>query len=994
MHPITNLSVDVTSQMNNTNFILSDSSSGNTSYYSIDDYNKFSTSKNHISLISLNINSLKQHVNEFVVFLSTFKKQPNIIILSEIRKNVEEILNFNFPNYTYYIDYPDHNKCGGIAILVSKCIAHNIRNDLKINNDQIENQVIELRTSNNKIMYVSGIYKHPKLNINNFASVVKSHIKKVPNNCDLILAGDFNIDMNASYANVSIRNYINLLKSLNMTQLINAPTRITASSRTLIDHIYIRHNSTTCKLTSGSFIHQISDHLCTFININLSPLYDYKNRPKVRIFSQRNIECFKNSLKNTAHVFNQNISKNSNEIWELCINFIKKQFELAFPLKSISRSKIKHKPWITKAIIKSTKTKERLYKIWTSSSTAYNERQYKNYKNKLNSIINKAKTNYYNNIFTSDKSNKKLWEEINSLLNNNENSKHIESIIVNNDTITDSKTIANEFNNFFSTIGEKLNTTFNSSQNDFTKYMPEKLNSTIRLQPATVSEISKIIYSLSNKSSCGLDNISQKLLKLVNLEITTTLTDLINKSISERVYPSCLKTAKIIPLFKNGNKLDCNNYRPISLLSTFNKIFETKIKNDLSKFIEENNVLYINQFGFRKYHSTIDALIKTHDYIIDETRKKHKVIGIFIDLKKAFDTIDNTILIEKLKYYGIDGPFNDLLKSYVDNRKCFTEINGCISDSKTIKYGVAQGSVLGPLLFSLYINDIKQISRDKETNLFADDTNIFCADSTYAKTLLKCNEALNDCYLWMKANRLTINLDKTHFVDFSRNKKNEIIPDKVIMLNNIKINEKDHTKYLGLILQNDLKWIKHISLIINKINSRIPLYYQIRDILSDNKKILIYKSLSMSVINYGIELYAKRDSVWVKLLQKCQNRILKILFNKTRLTRTNIIHQDNKVLKITDLAKLRSLLISHRVIYNSQSLNITYASMRINTNTVRPLRNTTNLVITTNSYSYKNKITENAAINWNSLSNNNKIIKNRQAFKEKITSDILMSYNL
>lgn len=169
----------------------------------------------------------------------------------------------------------------------------------------------------------------------------------------------------------------------------------------------------------------------------------------------------------------------------------------------------------------------------------------------------------------------------------------------------------------------------------------------IRLSEIVENDISKIIQKLPNKISAGDDQISQKMLKTISTSITPIITRLINNSIREKKYPDSLKLTKIIPLYKSGDKKECSNYRPISLLSSFNKIFEKVMFNQLSTYIDRYKILFINQFGFRKFHSTIDALINTYDYILTQRRCKKKVIGIFLDLKKAFDSIDTDIFIKK-----------------------------------------------------------------------------------------------------------------------------------------------------------------------------------------------------------------------------------------------------------------------------------------------------------------------------------------------------------
>ena len=238
--------------------------------------------------------------------------------------------------------------------------------------------------------------------------------------------------------------------------------------------------------------------------------------------------------------------------------------------------------------------------------------------------------------------------------------------------------------------------------------------------------------------------------------------------------------------------------------------------------------MYEKQYGFRKYHSTIDALINTYDFLIEQNRNKNKVIGIFIDLQKAFDSIDNSILIKKLSYYGINGPYNRLISSYVANRSVYTQIKQVESKQNPIKYGVPQGSVLGPLLFNLYINDIKTFSSNYELDLFADDTCLFVSGKTYSIIERKSSDILKELSSWLKNNRLTLNVNKTHFIDFSKNKSNETL---TLKLNNDQITQVKETKYLGLIIQENLKWDSQIKNIITKLNSQISLYRTLRSII-------------------------------------------------------------------------------------------------------------------------------------------------------------------
>jgi len=268
-----------------------------------------------------------------------------------------------------------------------------------------------------------------------------------------------------------------------------------------------------------------------------------------------------------------------------------------------------------------------------------------------------------------------------------------------------------------------------STTSNYEDTMPEILNNSILLRKTTEDEVKKIILNLKDKCSSGHDNISPKLLKQCAKELTPLITLLINKAITEQIYPDVLKIAKVLPIYKSGDKSNLANYRPISILPTINKIFEKILHLQLIDHIETNNIMFCHQYGFRKFHNTTHALISSYDYIIDHITNNDIVLGLFIDLRKAFDSINHNILIKNLTYYGVNGPFNNMIANYLKGRQIFTQCDTNRSKLLPITYGVPQGSVLGPLLFIIYINDIQHMCK-LDLKLFADDTNMFihCKD--------------------------------------------------------------------------------------------------------------------------------------------------------------------------------------------------------------------------------------------------------------------------
>ena len=283
----------------------------------------------------------------------------------------------------------------------------------------------------------------------------------------------------------------------------------------------------------------------------------------------------------------------------------------------------------------------------------------------------------------------------------------------------------------------------------------------------------KAIDYIENKSSSGHDGISNILLKYVKLEISKPLTPIINQMITTRIFPDSLKIAKIIPIYKKGEPTDLSNYKPISLLTTISKIFERVIYTQLQEYLNRNNLLAEQQYGFHPNHSTEYAAVKLVDYISNKM-DDHKIPGtIFIDLSKAFDALSYDILLYKLKFYEISGVEYKLLSSYLSNRKQYVMFNNKNSEFTEIRTGVPQGSILGPLLFSIYINDLITVSNKLNFIIYADDTTIYFDLEDFEKDNFEhqINDELKRVNIWLKLNKLTLNTTKTKSMVFYRKQK-------------------------------------------------------------------------------------------------------------------------------------------------------------------------------------------------------------------------------
>ena len=323
-------------------------------------------------------------------------------------------------------------------------------------------------------------------------------------------------------------------------------------------------------------------------------------------------------------------------------------------------------------------------------------------------------------------------------------------------------------------------------------------------------EIEKIIKSLKTKDSSGYEEITTRILKLSAPYISSPFTYICNKILSDGIYPDRLKYAVVKPIYKKGDEQDISNYRPISLLTSFSKVVEELIHARLQSHIITNDILCRDQYGFRSKYSTEQATFTLINNIQTAMNENQKVGGIFCDIRKAFDCVNHTILLDKLDFYGIKGKFKNLLKSYLTGRYqkviiARSNLNSNSSEWEGINSGVPQGSVLGPLLFLLYINDLPSvIPKPNRVVLFADDTSILINDPNLQNLNITANQLFYDVNLWFNSNLLTLNYNKTHYVEYRT--KNYYQTTTNIQYEGNTIPNHNSTKFLGIIMDETLTW--------------------------------------------------------------------------------------------------------------------------------------------------------------------------------------------
>ena len=398
-------------------------------------------------------------------------------------------------------------------------------------------------------------------------------------------------------------------------------------------------------------------------------------------------------------------------------------------------------------------------------------------------------------------------EGIKSIININSTVKsHPNSLLVNKELISDPKQVSNTFNQYFSTIASDLQGKIHHQGQDFKSYLNNRNEHSFFIRPTNSNEVLKIINTISINKATGPHSIPTDILHLIKSNISEPLAQIINLSFNTGVFIENLKTSKTIPIFKDkGSDLLCNNYRPISLLSNINKIFEKLMHTRLYNFLSKHDCIYESQFGFRKKHSTNHALLALTEEIRKSLDNNLFAVGIFIDLQKAFDTVDHYILLRKLEHYGVRGVENDWFKSYLMNRKQYVTINGIDSNLENMKFGVPQGSVLGPLLFLIYINDLHSSITYSNTRHFADDTNLLISNNSLKQLKKRLNLDLRKLVNWLKANKISLNASKTEMLIF-RHPNKKLNYDLKIKLDGKKICPSKYVKYLGILIDQHLNW--------------------------------------------------------------------------------------------------------------------------------------------------------------------------------------------
>ena len=482
---------------------------------------------------------------------------------------------------------------------------------------------------------------------------------------------------------------------------------------------------------------------------------------------------------------------------------------------------------------------------------------------------------------------------------------------INNKSTSDLKIICNSFNDYFVGIADNIlkNRKYNGNK-PYTDYLNNYNPKTFAYQLSDSNEVITIINQLNISKTSGPNSIPTKILQMISNDISIPLSKIYNIAVTKGSHPDKLKLVNVIPIFKKGSRLSVDNYRPISLLSNLNKIFEKIIYKRVNNFIEKHDLLYSLQYGFRSNHSTIHALINITEKIRFALDQRKVCCGIFVDLQKAFDTVNHEILLCKLNYYGFRGIINDWFRSYLYERKQKVCINGFESETKILHHGVPQGSVLGPILFLLYINDLYKCINYSTTYHFADDTNLLNISDNYKILQKNVNKDLNSLNNWLLSNKISLNKDKTELV-FFRKVRSKLPLNIKIKMNGKRLTHSKKVKYLGIYIDETLMGRAHCEELIKKLARANGILAKARHFVPLELLKNIYFATFSSNLYYGSQIWGQSLHAVTDNISLLQKKAVRILTFSEFHDHSEPLFKNLKILKVKDNIFLQNCLFVH-----------------------------------------------------------------------------------
>lgn len=847
-------------------------------------------------IVYFNCQGYLNNKDNILVLINEWK--PIIIFVSETHVS-DDIENSELSVNGYKIEQcvTNNRRTGGVMALMRHDVKYKVK-AIECVQNYVWMLAIEMFLSG--IKYLCSVMYHPP-NAENaqFVEYFSNYLDQVCECGEInIIMGDFNFDL-LKYSFYGEK----LLKSAYLngfSQIVKSPTRITDKSQTLIDYIITNDKHLPYKV---HLTPKISDH-----NI-LSMQIGNKNKNILETFHARswksyNPDAFKDYLVRTS--WNDGRVSDVNVLADSFINQISDILSQMSPkVKICIQQKYQDKKWITPEIKNMMNNRDILYKRCVQERNNDLWNQYKRKRNEIVSCIRFEKDKHFKEVIDGHKTNsRELWKNLKTLLPN-KNSTPPDEINFEQQIVANELCIANKFNNYFvNSINSIVDNIPKLPILDETTVTIKKYGEFRQFRTLSMQDMKKFLRNLKNVGGgeCG---ISKAVLSDACAVVGNRLLDIINTSLSKGVFPESWKVSVVIPVQKVANTKLSTEFRPINTVPVYEKLLEQVVKQQLQDFCDANSVLVKNQSGFRADHSCESVVVSICDDFLRALDGNNLVLAVFLDFKRAFETIDRVSLLKKLNSMGIGETVYKWFKSYLTNRKQKTKFKNSLSDCVSVDHGVPQGTVLGPLLFILYINDIVNVVSRCKVVLFADDTMIYIVGRDLKEMQEAINLDLSGIFDWLCKNNLCVNTMKSKFCLFGKKHKlNTIhIDDLNIYINNERLTHEKEIKYLGVIFDSNLTFHAHADYIMNKFSKKISFIYRIGKNLSLDTKHLLYNSIAAPHLEFCSTLLFNLPSVKTKRIQIIQNRAMRTILKcdrytpvQTMLNVLNILSVKQKVL--------------------------------------------------------------------------------------------------
>lgn len=857
-----------------------------------------------LTILSININRVANKLSLLELFINSFsqlEKSVDIIFLSETFLKSNETQFFNLNGYHAYHFTRESRMGGGIVFYVRTGIKVNHKFQ-KIAAREVQILVLHLNDLN---LNICGVYRppsSPNSNMREFLDLMDETLEKHKN---MICVGDMNIDL-LGYESEELKT---LIKCNNFSILNKIEksffTRRSTYSNSIIDHCYTDLTN-NFMLQLGDTV--LSDHKFMFVLVdNVKKLLPIHPKTKKFINYEKIANCLKKNFPVSKFTDFENFSCTLNNLVAQETKIIKKKPSSYFK-----------KPWATNELKDLCKRKRKFFKLMKAfPKNEYFRSKFLEIKKNVNIEVNKSRKVYYTELYGKNIGNKaETWRITKEIMTNKSpTNEHCDvELRVHGHLLTDQEKVANEINKFFTLVGscsandeETLNFEFESRP-----VLVEKMEI---FHPTCPVEIGEIIQALKNTKSMGCDEIPVTFLKNNKFFFSNLLSSFINTSFEQGKFPDSLKLARVTPLFKGGDPMDVGNYRPISVLPIFSKVFETVMKRRLLKHLKTNEIIHPHQYGFMENSCTTSAASCLVNEVVDGINKKLKTACVFVDVKKAFDCLNFEILGQKLFKIGIEGKALELLQSYFVNRRQLVVLNGIESETRNVISGAAQGSILGPLLFNIYINDLLFLKLNSTGRLFADDAGFIYQANDYPTLYCFMHDDLITIQSFLKSINLEMSIKKTQFMIFRSRNSTTVDLFNEIRFNNNSILRVENFKYLGLNVDEKITWKVHVDYVCKQIAPYVGLIRRIRHVVEQKILLTIYYAYIHSRLLYCLPIWASCALEQKMRIQRIQNKAIKMIRFQPPKTPSNELY-DEKFLSFLQLCNYESILFIHKISIN------------------------------------------------------------------------------